>query len=62
MKPRRVILTLEVETEVPLALLRDKRHVGVMVYDSRDGDLAELQPIQAQANVVRPAKPKGKSR
>ena len=49
MKPRRVVLTLEVETDVPLRLLRDKRRYWELAVAG-----AHLTVLQAQANVVEP--------
>ena len=48
MKPRRVMLTLEVETDAPLTVLRDATQYAIM--DVRG---TCCQVIQAQANVVK---------
>jgi len=58
MKPRKVMLTLEVETDAPLAVLRksgsySSMEVGLDAYD--------VAVLQVQANVVEPwdKKPSG---
>lgn len=50
MKARRVLVMLEIETDLPLALLRDRRGWGSHVV------------LQAQANVIRPTTTKRKAR
>lgn len=60
MKPRRVLVTLEIETDLPLSRLRD---AGGLVLDVYDGSRTRerVLVIQAQANVVRYGKTKGKT-
>lgn len=48
MKPRRVVLTIELETDVPLEHLRKKRWLR-LGYNARS-----LTIKQVQANVIRP--------
>lgn len=52
MKPRRVIVTIELETAAPLSVLREK--------DGWVCDDAEV--IQVQANVIRQPKPKRRAK
>ena len=60
MKPRTVIVTLEVETDAPLDAL--KKHflsdsaVKGEVFNWRSGDYCDLVVLQAQVNVVKPKK------
>lgn len=49
MKSRRVTLTLEVETDAPLLLLRKADQVHVTV----TGVLYDVKVLQAQANVIK---------
>lgn len=55
MKPRRVILSIEIETAVPLADLRDKEQMAVHVLDSVLEEWKCVYPLQVQANVVKQA-------
>lgn len=50
MKTRKVILTLEVETDIPLKLLRNA--TCYEVYNG--GEFGSIDVLQAQANVVEP--------
>lgn len=56
MKPRRVVLTIEVETDVPLKVLRDRRKVMVAVHGGIRLTRDSLDPLQIQANVIKPGK------
>lgn len=63
MKPRRVILTLEVETDAPLRAFVVHPDENVMaVEDRRTGKLYHVTILQAQANVVRATKKEKKRR
>ena len=59
MKPRKVLLTLEVETDIPLKELRRKAAYDLKVEFTRKkksqlfGDMKAVDVQQAQANVVR---------
>lgn len=55
MTPRRVIVTLEIETSAPLAALRNKDRVFFEAYDCDDCPV-ELSIKQVQANVIRAEK------
>lgn len=71
MKPRRVVLTVEVETNAPLKVLGDAYSYGVktpsgdlrlpylMVYDD-NLDAIEVRVHQVSVNVIREKKRKGK--
>ena len=51
MKPRRVVLSLEVETDVPLKVLRDSvEYAPVTMWRHK----TRIHVLQAQANVVEP--------
>jgi hypothetical protein len=52
MKPRRVIVTIETETDVSLKLIKDDASVGTVC--------GEIQ--QVQVNVVKTKRPKGSKR
>ena len=60
MKMRKVILTLEVETEAPLSLLRKRfAYMGMEVgrvnsFGVGEGETYYVSVTQAQANVVEP--------
>lgn len=72
MKPRRVMLTLEVDTDAPLPVLRKAAaYVPIEVYGGYGGKGAAwtasgaawtLPVQQAQANVVKPAPKKARKR
>ena len=54
MKMRKVILTLEVETEAPLSVLR--KRFAYMGMEVGEGETYYVSVTQAQANVVEPEK------
>ena len=59
MKPRRVVLTVEVETAIPLSRLRKTRTIVMHAHPADWGVAAEV--LQISANVIRaPKKRKGK--
>lgn len=62
MKARRVLVALEVETDVPLSVLRNARLWTDMV--TGVSSLTNLDTVvhQAQANVVRDGKPKARKK
>lgn len=61
MKPRRVFVTIEMETDAPLHDLRQRRNLGVRVCDTK-GYLHKVRILQVQANVARPEKKAAKKR
>jgi len=56
MKARKVVITLEVETDIPLSRLRRVRNYDVWIAQANLKDANELEILQAQANVVAPKK------
>jgi hypothetical protein len=57
MKPRRVILTLEVETDAPVSYLRNRTRLVVAVKMSDAYGWHYPEVLQAQANVVKTERP-----
>jgi hypothetical protein len=52
-KRRRVVLTLEVETDLHLAVLRKAHNLVILAYPSADDERQiDIAVIQSQANVV----------
>ncbi len=62
MKPRRVFVTLELETDLPISTLRRAAWWNDYVFAMRQNDLAQTSCEQAQANVVNKQKPKNRKR
>ena len=56
MKPRRVMLTIEVETDCPLPALRAADNYVIVIDNYGDVKQKRLEVIQASANVVKPEK------
>lgn len=58
MKTRRVVLTIEAETDVPLSTLRNRERVTLLVHPADSVRCCEsISPVQVQANVIRAADP-----
>ena len=55
-KVRRVLLTLEVDTDAPLPVLDDAVRYWLTVDDGGDTGGFDCRVLQASANVIRPAK------
>jgi hypothetical protein len=56
MKMRKVILTLEVVTDIPLKLLRNAKCYEIY----NGGQMDPIDVLQAQANVVEPGEERGR--
>lgn len=59
MKPRRVVVTLEIRTDKPLWYLRNTGVWSAIIENSFDKNEC-FDLFQVQANVIRDEKPKGK--
>ncbi len=60
MKPRTVLMTIEVQTDAPLSVLKDKRYIQAALEDYFMAYLIAVQQITA--SVQQPVKTKGKSK
>ena len=58
MKPRRVVLVVEVESDLPIAVLRDATQVRVFVQYEGLLPATHLRVLQLQANVIRSTTPR----
>ena len=54
MKPRRVRLILDVETDVPLPVLRKERYYNPLLIKPRIGYAESLKVLRAEAEVLEP--------